>query len=395
MVRTIVAIVFLLTASAAYAASGYCPPISFGTLVNVKSNGAAGDGVTDDTAAIQGVINSTAGTGNTVYIPAGTYMINAICCQGGLLGLFVNLSNVNILMDTGAVLKAIPNSSDGYNVIWVHNGVSNVNIVGGTILGDRYTHLGTAGEFGMGIAVYGATNVNIFNVTSRQMWGDGFYLGTGSPATVTFCNVTADENRRQGLSIVTANGVVVTNSTFKNTGKKAGSAGGGTAPASGIDIEPASAGDTANNININNSQFINNDKSGVVATLAPGLGAFITNVMVRGNVFRINDQHFYNVNPEGEIVLLNVSGVNVLSNNIYTDVQDGIHLATNATGNTISGNLISGVSGYGIEMESGSTGNVVKKNNISSKKKAIQDAGGNTVSSNFHQIVPHRTAPRH
>ena len=53
------------------------PTRSRGTTVrNVKDYGAVGDGLRDDTAAIQAAINSLPTTGGTVVIPAGTYLID-------------------------------------------------------------------------------------------------------------------------------------------------------------------------------------------------------------------------------------------------------------------------------------------------------------------------------
>jgi Pectate lyase superfamily protein len=46
-----------------------------GKVVNVKQFGAQGDGVSDDTAAIQKAINATP-DGNTIYFPAGTYLVS-------------------------------------------------------------------------------------------------------------------------------------------------------------------------------------------------------------------------------------------------------------------------------------------------------------------------------
>ena len=49
-----------------------------GATVNVLDYGAVGDDNTDNTAAIQAAIDSLAGVGGTVYVPAGIYKISLL-----------------------------------------------------------------------------------------------------------------------------------------------------------------------------------------------------------------------------------------------------------------------------------------------------------------------------
>jgi parallel beta-helix repeat protein len=368
-----IVLVYLFTVSMASAATSCASGPTSPLVVNVKNTGAKGDGVTNDTAAIQAAVNRVTGTGGTVYVPDGTYMIDAVTM------LFVK-SNMTFQMSSGAILRAIPNNQRDYNIIRI-NFASNVNVIGGTLQGERYQHLVTTGEFGMGLAIYGSRNVIIEGVTARDNWGDGFYLGTSNPTNITFCAVTADNNRRQGMSIITANGVVVKNSTFENTN--------GTAPAAGIDIEP-DANDTATNVQILNSQFLNNDEVGVLLTLNPAYNgsSFIRNVTINGNTMIGNDRHFYNVESEGGIVLLNVSGIIVTNNAVYNDIKDGIHLGqagtiSSANNNTITGNIITGNHRYGILLEDGSTGNTIDNNKVfSNAQQIVDEVGGNTITNN-------------
>ena len=47
-------------------------------VVNVRDKGAKGDGRTDDTDAIQAAIDEVGGTGGTVLVPGGTYMVEVV-----------------------------------------------------------------------------------------------------------------------------------------------------------------------------------------------------------------------------------------------------------------------------------------------------------------------------
>ena len=157
--------------------------------------------------------------------------------------------------------------------------VSDVTVVGGTLEGDRTEHKGKAGEAGMGIRIDdGAKRVTISGVTSRKMWGDGFYV-EGAKDT-KFCGVIADNNRRQGLSIVEADGVLVTNSVFRNTR--------GTGRAPGIDLEPDHAEQKIVNVRIQNSKFIDNAGPGI--EIAGKRGA-VAKVELARNMFRGQSAH--------------------------------------------------------------------------------------------------------
>ncbi|HXC18127.1 MAG TPA: glycosyl hydrolase family 28-related protein, partial [Holophagaceae bacterium] len=98
------------SASATATINATCAPApTSSTTVSVKdaAYGAKGDGVTDDTAAIQKAVNAIGGTGGTVTVPDGTYMVNALTS--------INLqSNMTFALSSGATLKAITNSASNY-----------------------------------------------------------------------------------------------------------------------------------------------------------------------------------------------------------------------------------------------------------------------------------------
>ncbi len=335
--------------------SGGCAPAPTSPLVvSVKTYGAKGDGVTDDTAAIQAAIEVVAGTGGTLLVPDGTYMINAILNSNK--GLILR-SNMTFRMSSGAVLKAITNGSGGYAILYLPR-VTNVNVIGGTLEGDRSTHTGTLGESGMGITVATSQNVYIEGVTAKECWGDGFYIGGTNCTNITLCNVVADHNRRQGLSVVYADGVIVRNSTFKNTQ--------GTLPEAGIDIEP-NAGETVANMQILGCTFTNNSGGGIQNGVAIGNRgiSFIRNVVIDGNVMVGNGFNAANGQTGGGGIEISNTAGHRVTNNVMRDNKNwGLRMRDEADSNTVTGNTITGTQGDGIYLDPTITGYTITNNTV-------------------------------
>jgi hypothetical protein len=305
--------------------------------------GANGNDANDDTDAIQKAMNQH----DSVYIPDGTYYINVD------RSLQTN-TNQTLIMSDHAVLRALPSDRACTSVITVEKD-TNVVISGGQIIGERYSHTGSTGEWGMGINVLGSDNVTISNITVQDCWGDGFYLGgsvEGDKATgstnVKLENVIADNNRRQGLSITNATQVTVTGSIFKNTN--------GVAPEAGIDIEP-NPGEFTGDITITNTQCYNNAGSGLDLM---GCSERIEKVTVRGCSFSGNSAHGINIVNARELVFNDT----VSSNN--SDYGISIPRDTlNAyfKNITISGNRSRGVAIITTDQKSG-TENIIFESSI-------------------------------
>jgi polygalacturonase len=223
--------------------------------------------MTNDTAALQKILDRA----GDVLIPKGTYLIDAD------KGLHLR-SGTNLAFSPGAVFKALPSAMEKYSILKASD-VSDVKITGpGILQGERKEHDGTTGQWGMGLRIDGGSrNIRVVDLTTRDCWGDGFYIS--GAANVSLSRVTADGNRRQGLSIIEVDGLTVRQSIFKNTK--------GTKPGAGIDLEPnkVTPKQVIQNVLIENSQFLHNAKAGI---LIHGKNGIIRNVIVRNNVYEGN-----------------------------------------------------------------------------------------------------------
>jgi hypothetical protein len=278
--------------------SGFHAPAPTSSLiVNVRDKGATGNGSTDDTAAIQAAINQVGGTGGTVFVPDGTYLVSRAATGDTRIALSLK-SNMTFKMSSGATIKLRPNSSTTYYVLYMP-GLTNVNIVGGKLQGERHQH-GTPGDdayttpadsncpnadscygqWGMGIGVYGGSNIYVEGIHLREMWGDGIYVSNVS--NINIYSIVADDNRRQAISLIRANGVVIRDSVLKNTyGHK---------PQAGVDFEPNTAGENITNVQIINNTITGNRGSGLQVSVPDRLGAtaITAYVTITGNTITGN-----------------------------------------------------------------------------------------------------------
>lgn len=232
---------------------------------NVKSYGAVGNGVIDDTVAINNLITTVSNAGGgIIYVPSGNYLINT----SGYSGILMK-SNVDLILHDNATL--VEKDSSQYNTAVVRfRGIENASITGGKIYGKRRFHVGDSNEWDHGIAIQGSNLIDVKGVYIYDCWGDGICLadnpsGLSYSSNVTIDGVTCDNNCRQGLSVTSGlRSTIIKNSIFSNSHHDTSLSG----PNDGIDIEPNDPLKAPYlELTIDNCQFINNGRVGLPATL--------------------------------------------------------------------------------------------------------------------------------
>jgi len=154
-----------------------------------------------------------------------------------------------------------PNSLANYSILEINN-VDDVILYSPVIIGERNKHFGEKGEWGMGVNILSAKNIQIFNLKVSNCWGDGIYIGGGSYGSsenIKINNAVIDFCRRNGISITDGDSIEIVNTIISNTQ--------GTLPMCGVDIEPNDNNAIINKILIKNLLTFNNSNSGILIFL--------------------------------------------------------------------------------------------------------------------------------
>lgn len=252
--------------------------------------GAAGDGTTVDTAALQSALDAAAG--GKLLIPrqrSGFYLTGQLYIR----------SDTVIEFEPGTVVQAVDTLSRKApyeRMIRIKNAV-NVFIAGNGATLQMNKAAYNSGEQAHIFDISGSSNVLIERINANDSGGDGFYVGAYEASQPYSRNIIlrecrASNNRRQGLSVITVDGLLVENCRFDRTD--------GTAPKSGVDIEPNSALERLKNIRFVGCSAEGNVGRGFLVTLLKLTAAServditFENCRTRGNSFG------YSVNYGGD-----------------------------------------------------------------------------------------------
>ncbi len=211
-------------------------------------------------------------------------------------------SNTKLILEGNILL--LPSSYISYQIIHIRDKVNVEIIGGGSIIGDKHTHLGTEGEWGHGIAIYNSNNVTIRDIKIEKCFGDCIYIGIGNK-NINVERCTLNEGRRQGISVISGEMIVIDGCRISNVY--------GTEPEAAIDIEP-NENDVIDNVIIRNCICENCTKGIIAQKLDRYINAKINKVYIDNCIVESNNICIMAYNAS----TVTLSNSNIKSKYIYT-----------------------------------------------------------------------------
>jgi hypothetical protein len=229
-------------------------------------------------------------------------------------------SNTEIIFEDGAEILAKEGSFLGqYDALLSFIAATNVTIrglgTGGTLRMRREDYRKPPykrAEWRHTLNLLSCVNVTVSNMTMRESGGDGVYVGNadGNPVygpcrNVTIKDCTMDANLRQGISVITVDGLLMERCVMSNTA--------GALPMAGIDFEPNKADEPVRNAVLRDCRTFGNRGSGYelafmsMISNSPAISVTLENCTSENDScsFRFNGENLKNSGYVSGVVNLN------------------------------------------------------------------------------------------
>ena len=192
-------------------------------------------------------------------------------------------SDLELVFEEGAELKAAPGAFlKNTDMLLKARRCTNLVLRGRgvvTMLRSEYQgrpDIYPPGEHRHTLGLFGCENVRIEDLTLRESGGDGIYVN--GCRDVVIAGVVLDGHHRQGMSVISAENLLLTNSVIRNTR--------GTAPQCGIDFEPNGPDERLVNCRVADCRFENNAESGINVSLVLTSQSVPVDIVVERCVFQ-------------------------------------------------------------------------------------------------------------
>ena len=223
---------------------------AWGTVRDVVKASEFGFNPTNATACLQAAIDSRAKTVVIDRQPS-SWLVGPIAMRSGL----------DVVLENGVVVEAVPDGFKGradmmFNFRNVRR--SSIRGLGRAVLKMRKSDYQDSTRYAKSewrnvVGMFNVRDVAVSNLVLAASGGDGIYISNGFG--VSLDGLTVTDNHRQGLSLISADGVTVRNCVFAMTD--------GCPPGAGIDFEPNEAREGLSNILIENCAIYGNNGYGL------------------------------------------------------------------------------------------------------------------------------------